>query len=121
VLNDLSDLGITLALDDFGTGYASLAHLSRLPINRLKIDRSFIAGIGRAGPGSVITRTVISLAQSLGMDSIAKGVETSEQLAFLSNAGCDVAQGYLISRPLLTTAEAIAYLRPPQAALKLVR
>ncbi len=121
VLNDLSDLGITLALDDFGTGYASLAHLSRLPINRLKIDRFFIAGIGRAGPGSVITRTVISLAHSLGMDSIAKGVETSEQLAFLSNAGCDVAQGYLISRPLLTTAEAIAYLRPPQAALKLVR
>ena len=114
VLRDVSELGITLALDDFGTGYASLAHLSRLPIARLKIDRSFVGGIGRAGPGSVIARTVISLARSLGMESIAKGVETVEQLAFLAEAGCDVAQGYLIARPLLTTDEAIAYLRSPR-------
>jgi EAL domain-containing protein (putative c-di-GMP-specific phosphodiesterase class I) len=114
VLRDLSELGITLALDNFGTGDASLAHLSRLPIDRLKIDRSFVDGIGRAGRGSVITRTVISLARNLGMESIAKGVETVEQTAFLANAGCDVTQGYLVCRPLLTTAEAVAYLQSLQ-------
>ncbi len=114
VLRDVSDLGITLALDNFGTGDASLAHLSRLPIDRLKIDRSFIDAIGRAGRGGVIARTVISLARSLGMESIAKGVETAAQMAFLANAGCDIVQGYLVSRPLLTTAEAVAYLGLPR-------
>jgi EAL domain-containing protein (putative c-di-GMP-specific phosphodiesterase class I) len=113
VLRDVSDLGITLALDDFGTGYASLAHLSRLPIDRLKIDRSFVNGIGRPGPGGVIARTVISLAHSLDMEAIAKGVETEEQMAFLAAAGCDVAQGYLIAQPMLTTADVIAYLKSP--------
>ena len=117
VLRDLSDLGVTLALDDFGTGYASLAHLWHLPIDRLKIDRSFVDGIGRAGPGGVIARTVISLASSLGMESIAKGVETAEQMVFLEDTGCDVAQGYLISRPLLTTAEAVDYLHTTQRLL----
>jgi len=121
VLRDVSNLGITLALDNFGTGDASLAHLTRLPIDRLKIDRSFVDGIGRAGPGSVIARTVISLARSLGMESIAKGVETAEQRAFLAIAGCDVAQGYLICRPLLTTADAIAYLGQPQHLSKMAR
>jgi diguanylate cyclase (GGDEF)-like protein len=111
VLREFNDLGITLALDDFGTGYASLAHLSRLPIDRLKIDRSFVEGIGTGGPGGVITRTVVSLARSLGMESIAEGVETKEQMDFLENAGCDAGQGYLFSRPLLTTQEAVAYLR----------
>jgi diguanylate cyclase (GGDEF)-like protein/PAS domain S-box-containing protein len=117
VLRAFSDMGITLALDDFGTGYASLAHLSRLPIDRLKIDRSFVAGIGQGGPGGVIARTVISLAQSLGMESIAEGVETPEQLAFLEAAGCDAGQGYLFSRPLLTAAEAVDYLRTEARAV----
>jgi EAL domain-containing protein (putative c-di-GMP-specific phosphodiesterase class I) len=116
VLREFSDLGITLALDDFGTGYASLAHLSRLPIDRLKIDRSFVEGIGTGGPGGVITRTVISLAHSLQMESIAEGVETPEQLAFLEASGCNVAQGYLFAKPLLTTAEAVTYLRALQAS-----
>jgi diguanylate cyclase (GGDEF)-like protein/PAS domain S-box-containing protein len=111
VLRGFSDLGITLALDDFGTGYASLAHLSRLPIDRLKIDRSFVNDISGGGPGGVITRTVISLARSLEMESIAEGVETQEQCAFLQAAGCDAGQGYLFAKPLLTTAEAVAYLR----------
>jgi diguanylate cyclase (GGDEF)-like protein/PAS domain S-box-containing protein len=109
VLREFSRLGVTLALDDFGTGYASLAHLSRLPIDRLKIDRSFVQGIG--GAGGVIARTIVGLAHSLDMEAIAEGVETAEQLAFLEAAGCDAAQGYLFARPLATTAEAIAYLR----------
>jgi diguanylate cyclase (GGDEF)-like protein/PAS domain S-box-containing protein len=121
VLRDFSHLGITLALDDFGTGYASLAHLSRLPIDRLKIDQSFVAGIGKTGPGAVITRTVITLAQSLEMESIAEGVETQEQVDFLKAAGCDVVQGYFFAKPLLTMPEAANYLRglgeptPPKA------
>jgi len=111
VLHAFADLGVTLALDDFGTGYASLAHLSRLPIDRLKIDRSFVSEIGQGGTGGVIARTVVSLAHSLGMEAIAEGIETAEQLAFLDTAGCDTGQGYLFSRPLLTLAEAADYLR----------
>jgi diguanylate cyclase (GGDEF)-like protein/PAS domain S-box-containing protein len=111
VLREFNELGVTLALDDFGTGYASLAHLSRLPIDRLKIDRSFIDGIGGGGAGGVIARTVVSLAHSLGMEAIAEGVETPEQVAFLRAAGCDAAQGYLFAKPLTTTDAAVAYLR----------
>ena len=111
VLRHLRSLGIALALDDFGTGFASLAHLTRLPIDRLKIDRSFVAEIGLGGRGGVIARTVIGLARSLGMESVAEGVETREQLAFLEAEGCDAAQGYLISRPILSLDEAATYLR----------
>ena len=110
VLRDLSHVGIRLALDDFGTGYASLAHLSMLPIDQLKIDRSFVAEIGRRGSSDVITRTVIGLARNLGMESVAEGIETEAQLAFLVQAGCDVGQGYLFAPPLVTLKEAADYL-----------
>ncbi len=122
-LRALRALGVALALDDFGTGFASLAHLSRLPIDRLKIDRSFVAEIGQGGRGGVIARTVVGLARSLGMESVAEGVETDEQLAFLREEGCDAAQGYLFSRPLLSLEEACAYLRTATeaAAGRLVR
>ena len=108
------DRGITLALDDFGTGFASLAHLSRLPLDRLKIDGSFIAGIdGRRG---VIARTIIGLARGLGMDSVAVGVETPPQLAFLRAEGCDIIQGFCVAPPMLTAQEAATYLRQCTAA-----
>jgi len=110
-LRELRALGITLALDDFGTGFASLANLSRLPIDRLKIDRSFVAEIGLGGRGGVIARTVIGLARSLGMESVAEGVETAAQLAFLKAEGCDAAQGYLFSRPILSLDATSTYLR----------
>jgi diguanylate cyclase (GGDEF)-like protein/PAS domain S-box-containing protein len=111
VLREFRADGVTLALDDFGTGYASLAHLSRLPIDRLKIDRSFVEGIASGGAGGVIARTVVSLAQGLGMEAIAEGVETEAQMGFLREVGCDVVQGYLVSMPLLTVGESVAYLR----------
>ncbi len=110
VLRDLRSFGITLALDDFGTGFASLAHLSRLPIDRLKIDRSFVKEIGSGGRGGIIARTIVGLAASLGMDCVAEGVETQEQFEFLCAERCGIFQGYLFSRPLGTLDEAAKYL-----------
>lgn len=99
-LTQLHDAGVAIALDDFGTGYASLSHLQRFHIDRLKIDQSFVRDIAQSGDDGVIARTVISLAHNLGMTVVAEGVETEEQLRFLSRHGCDFMQGYLISRPM---------------------
>lgn len=99
-LQDLHAAGIAIALDDFGTGYASLAHLKRFPLRRLKIDRSFIGGVTANANDAAIARAIVSLAHSLGMEVVAEGVETEQQYQFLSNLGCDIAQGYLISAPL---------------------
>jgi EAL domain-containing protein (putative c-di-GMP-specific phosphodiesterase class I) len=110
-LHALRALGIGLALDDFGSGLASLSHLATLPIDRIKIDRSFIGAIGVGARSGVIARTVIGLARTLGLESVAEGVETQEQFAFLKDAGCDVVQGYLVAPPLLALEAAEAYLR----------
>lgn len=111
-LRDLGACGVRIALDDFGTGYASLSHLKRFPIGRLKIDRSFVKDIVAKGEDAAITRAIISLAHSLGIEVVAEGVETEEQFRMLSNYGCDHAQGFLIGRPM-SPAEAEAYLRRP--------
>jgi diguanylate cyclase (GGDEF)-like protein/PAS domain S-box-containing protein len=100
LLAELHGLGVSLSLDDFGTGYASLTHLKALPVDRLKIDRGFVAGIGRDPESSAIVQGVARLARGLGLEVIAEGVETEEQLAFLRRCGCDVAQGYLIAPPM---------------------
>ncbi|HEX5125645.1 MAG TPA: EAL domain-containing protein [Rhodocyclaceae bacterium] len=100
ILNQLKALGLSIAIDDFGTGYSSLSYLSRLPIDRLKIDQSFIARMMADKNDREIVQAVLSLAHVLELQVIAEGVETEEQLAFLVANGCPEAQGYLISKPL---------------------
>ncbi len=99
-LGDLRDLGVEIGLDDFGTGYASLTHLRRLPLTFVKIDRSFVQGLGIDVDDERIVGAVVDLAANLGLRSIAEGVETTDQLARLREFGCDQAQGYLFARPL---------------------
>src|SRR4029079_6301947 len=99
VLNRLKAIGVQLSIDDFGTGYSSLSYLHRLPIDTLKIDRSFVYSVGEAGENSEILQTIISLAKNLKKKVIAEGIETESQLSLLQNLGCDYGQGYLIARP----------------------
>lgn len=99
-LERLHRMGIAIALDDFGTGHASLSHLKRFHVDRLKIDRSFVSGIGSNAGDDAIVRTIIQLAHSLGMTVVAEGIETTAQLHILKSLKCDVGQGYLVSPPL---------------------
>ncbi len=99
-LSRIAALGVHIGLDDFGTGYASLTHLRRLPLTFVKIDRSFVQGLGTNDEDARIVAAVIDLAGNLGLRSIAEGVETSDQLRRLRELGCDQAQGYLFARPL---------------------
>ncbi len=100
VLRRLHALGVTLAIDDFGTGYSSLAYLRELPVDEIKIDRSFVLEMGAGRSGETIVRSVIDLAHNLGLRAVAEGVEDHHQLRRLTELGCDVAQGYHLSRPL---------------------
>jgi predicted signal transduction protein with EAL and GGDEF domain len=98
VIQQLRGLGVTCSIDDFGTGYCGLSYLNRLPIDALKIDRSFITEL--SGGSDTIVTAVIALGHSLGLKVIAEGVETADQLAYLASRGCDEMQGYLFSKPI---------------------
>jgi diguanylate cyclase (GGDEF)-like protein len=98
-LNGLRELGVTLSIDDFGTGYSSLSYLNRLPVGILKIDRSFINGVGEDGANEPIVRAVLAMAHAMGHQVVAEGVETAVQRDWLRTLGCDLAQGYLYGAP----------------------
>ena len=99
ILGHLKTLGLKIALDDFGTGYSSLSYLSRYPFDVIKIDRSFVSALGEQETANAIVRTIIELGNGLGMRVVAEGVETVDQAGYLSAAGCDELQGYLLGRP----------------------
>jgi diguanylate cyclase (GGDEF)-like protein/PAS domain S-box-containing protein len=100
ILNQLKEVGVSLAIDDFGTGYSSLAYLKRFPIDRLKIDRSFVLDIETDPSDAAIAIAIIALAHSIGVTVVAEGVETAGQRDFLNRYGCDLVQGYLYCRPV---------------------
>jgi EAL domain-containing protein (putative c-di-GMP-specific phosphodiesterase class I) len=108
-LRELFDGGVRTAIDDFGTGYSSLNYLRKLPVNALKIDRSFVAELSSPETiesGTAIVRAIVSVAKSLKLEVVAEGVETQAQLDLLRLSGCDYAQGYHIGRPLSAAAYA---------------
>ena len=97
---EIHDMGLKIAIDDFGTGYSSLSYLQRLPVDELKVDRSFVASVTTSKSTRAITSSIIFLARSLGLTTVAEGVETDEQLVYLQSHECDVYQGYLFSPPV---------------------
>jgi diguanylate cyclase (GGDEF)-like protein/PAS domain S-box-containing protein len=103
ILDDLAglrQLGVRLAIDDFGTGYASLAYLRQLPVDIIKIDPSFVAGLGTDGTLAMLTRTIVQVGHDLGIEIVAEGIERPEQLELLRAMGCGLGQGYLVARPM---------------------
>jgi diguanylate cyclase (GGDEF)-like protein/PAS domain S-box-containing protein len=100
LMREIRALGVTMSIDDFGTGYSSLAYLKRFPVQRLKIDRAFIGDLGRDEDSAAIVKSIINLGHGLKLRVVAEGVETEEQLAFLTELSCDEYQGFLFSRPV---------------------
>ena len=120
ILTALKELGVRLAIDDFGTGYSSLTYLQRFPIDILKIDKSFIDGLGGANvEESAVARTIVALAKSLRLETVAEGVERSEHVRELQSLKCDIAQGFFYARPLEAGALTALMAAPdtPMAAL----
>ena len=117
-LSNLQQLGISISIDDFGTGYSSLAHLASLPVDKLKIDRSFVKDVCHDKQNAEISRTIIALGHTLNKTVIAEGIERADQLEFLRREGCDEGQGFLISEPLCDE-EFVNFLRQHTAGVPL--
>jgi EAL domain-containing protein (putative c-di-GMP-specific phosphodiesterase class I) len=100
IMNKLGELGISLSLDDFGTGSSSLAYLRELPVQELKIDKSFILGMDEDAEAATIVQTIVELAHNLGLKAVGEGIETDEAYRLLAQSGCDYGQGFLMSRPV---------------------
>jgi diguanylate cyclase (GGDEF)-like protein len=115
----LKGLGVRIAIDDFGTGYSSLAYLRRFPIDMLKVAREFVDGLGRDAHDDVITRAIVELAGTLGLLTVAEGIETTQQSETVAALGCDIAQGYLFSRPI--EAEAVSAVMSASVVSEIIR
>jgi len=113
-LHGLKAVGVRLALDDFGTGYSSLGHLRRLPIDILKIDKSFVDGVDQGAEEAAFSKAVLKIAESMGLRCVAEGVERPEQAAELRTAGCEMSQGYLFSKPIEAMQIEAFLISPPQ-------
>ena len=119
-LNNLRAVGVTLSLDDFGTGYSSLSYLKRFRFDVLKIDRSFIAGLPDGPDDVLLVKAILAMAKGFGLKVVAEGVETREQLDFIAAQGCDLAQGYFLSRPMTNEAY-LGYLKNLQTGFEPLR
>jgi EAL domain-containing protein (putative c-di-GMP-specific phosphodiesterase class I) len=114
-LTAIKELGVQIAIDDFGTGYSSLAHLQRLPVDVLKIDRSFISGLHEKPEGKTLVQTLVQLGKALSIETCAEGIEEESELELLRTTECDSAQGYLFAKPL-PAGDVETYLREAAAA-----
>ena len=99
-MNDLREMGILFALDDFGTGYSSLSYIQDFPLDKIKIDQSFVRGLERNSQSLAIVQTIANLANGLGMKTVAEGIEEPEHQSLLKLAGCTIGQGYLFAKPM---------------------
>ena len=104
LLHELRDLGVRLSVDDFGTGYSSLSYLKRLPVQEVKIDRSFVMALGQARENTAIVRAIVDLGRALGLEVIAEGVEDADTWQLLAAMNCDLVQGWHLARPMPTDA-----------------
>jgi EAL domain-containing protein (putative c-di-GMP-specific phosphodiesterase class I) len=98
-IGDLHALGVRIALDDFGSGYSNLGYLQRFPLDKLKIDKSFVSALGNSANGGVIIQAIVALGRALGLSVVVEGVETEQQRVLLRLAGCDEMQGFLFAKP----------------------
>ena len=112
-MQEINALGVSLAIDDFGTGYSSLSYLTGLPLHQLKVDRAFVRDIEENPQDAIIASTIIAMAHNLGMEVVAEGAETDEQVLFLTNYRCNLIQGYHYSKPLPSAAFVELFRTPP--------
>jgi EAL domain-containing protein (putative c-di-GMP-specific phosphodiesterase class I) len=122
ILEDLAARGVSISLDDFGTGYSSLAYLQRLPVDELKIDKSFVFALSSEDPTAAsLLRSITSLGHNLGLRMVAEGVEDATQMAVVRDLGCQLGQGYHFARPLPAAAFAAWLARHNGAPLRLLQ